>query len=201
MPAVGVEGDQRQRRLRPLVGLPLLVVPHHQLAAGVAGRQRHHQGPDHRVVLLGVLVGQEVLVRLIDQEGVKIGGQLGSVRQSQFFSYRREDVLQHGVVPLGADQVLRDLPRIADVRVGQRLLATAEPGRLPEAEELAGFRRGHRELDPPEALHLQPQAVRLRRQLDAERGLRIAAQRPGQPVTRRRRHGPGPPASRKPSCL
>ena len=80
VPAVGVEGDQRQRRLRPPVGLPLLVVPHHQLAAGVAGRQGHHQGPDHRVVFLGVLVGEEVLVRLIDQEGVKIGRQLGSVR-------------------------------------------------------------------------------------------------------------------------
>jgi hypothetical protein len=50
--------------------------------------------------------------------------------------------------------VLRDLPRVADIRVGQRLLATAEPGWLTEAEELAGFGRGHRELDVPEALDL-----------------------------------------------
>jgi hypothetical protein len=49
-------------------------------AVGVARRQRHHQGPDHRVVFLGILVGEEVLVRLIDQEGVKIGSQFGSVR-------------------------------------------------------------------------------------------------------------------------
>ena len=80
MPAVGVEGDQRQRRLRSPVGLPLLVVPHHQLAAGVARRQGHHQGADHRVVFLRVLVGEEVLVGLIDQQRVKIGGQLGGVR-------------------------------------------------------------------------------------------------------------------------
>ena len=74
-------------------------------------------------------MGEEVLVGLIDQQRVKIGGQPGGVRQSQLFFDRREDVLQCGVVPLGADEVLRDLPRVADVRVGQRLLATAEPGR------------------------------------------------------------------------
>src|SRR5260370_5873118 len=111
------------------------------------------------------------------------------------FFYRREDDLQHAVVPLGADEVFRDLPRVADVRVAQRLLAAAEPGRLAEAEELAGPRRRHRELDGSEALDLQAQVVRPRRQLHAERGLRVAAQRPGQPVTRRGRHGPAPPVA------
>ena len=48
----------------------------------------------------------------------------------------------------------------------------------------------------PEAPDLQAQVVRFRRQFDAERGLRVAAQRPGQPVTRRRRHGPRPPVFR-----
>ena len=59
---------------------------------------------------------------------------------SKLFFYRREDDLQHAVVPLGADEVFRDLPRVADVRVAQRLLAAAEPGRLAEAEELAAPR-------------------------------------------------------------
>ncbi len=81
VPAVGVEGDERQRRLRPPVGLPILAQPHHQLAPRVAGRQGHHEGPDHRVVFLGILVGEEELVRLVDQQGVKIGGQFCSVRQ------------------------------------------------------------------------------------------------------------------------
>ncbi len=82
MPAVGVEGDERQHRLRALVGLPLPVVLNHQLAAGVAGRQRHHQGRDHIVGLLRVLVGEEELVRLVDQEGVQVRSQAGSVGQA-----------------------------------------------------------------------------------------------------------------------
>src|ERR1022692_2909110 len=39
-----------------------------------------------------------------------------------------------------ADEVLRDLPRVADVRIAQRLLTPAEPGRLTETEQLAGPR-------------------------------------------------------------
>ena len=197
VPTISVEGDERQRRLRSPVGLPLLVVTHHQLAAGVAGRQGHHQGPDHRVVLLRILMDEEELVRLIDQEGVKIGGQPGGVRQPQLFFHRGENVPQRGVIPSGADQVLGDLPRIADIRIGQRLLATAEPGRLTEADKLAGLRRSHREPDLPEALNLQAQVGHLRRQLNAERGPRIGPQRPGQPVTRRRHHRTDPPASRE----
>ena len=81
-PAVGIEGDERQRRLRAAVRRPLLAQPHDQFAAGVAGRQRHHQGRDHVVGLLRVLVGKEELVRLIDQEGMKIGGQAGGVREA-----------------------------------------------------------------------------------------------------------------------
>src|SRR6266478_2228853 len=106
---------------------------------------------------------------------------------------RREDVLERGAVPLGADEVLGDLPGVTDVRVGQRLLATAEPGRLAEAGELAGLRRGHRESDGPEALNRQAQVVRPCREADADRGLHVTAQRPGQPVTRRRHHRYGPP--------
>src|ERR1022692_742984 len=48
-------------------------------------------------------------------------------------------------------------------------------GELAEAEELAGPRGRHRELDGSEALDLQAQAVRLGCQLHAERGLRVAA--------------------------
>jgi hypothetical protein len=55
--------------------------------------------------------------------------------------------------------MLRDLPRVADIGVGQRLLATAEPGRLTEAEQFAGFRGSHREPDMPEALDLQVACV------------------------------------------
>ncbi len=80
VPTISVEGDQRQLRFRPAVVRPLLVMPHHQLTAGVGGRQRHHQGADHQVVLLAVLMGEEELVRLVYQEGMKIGGQLGGVR-------------------------------------------------------------------------------------------------------------------------
>jgi hypothetical protein len=137
-------------------------------------------------------VGEEVLILLIDQQRVKIGGQLGSVRQSQLFLDRREDVLQRRVVPLGADEVPRDLPHIADVRVGQRPFAAAEPSGSAQAYQLASFRRCHREPDGPEPLDLQAQVVQTRRQLHAERGLRLAAQRPGQPVTRRRHHEPLP---------
>jgi hypothetical protein len=143
-------------------------------------------------------VGEEELVRLIDQKRVQLSRQPGGVRQSQLFFHRGEDVLQRGGVPLGADEVLGDLPRVADVRVGQRLLAPAEPGRLTEAEELASLRRSHREPDGPEALDLQAQIVQRCRQLDAERGLRVAAQCPGHPVTRRPRHGAGPPYLRAP---
>jgi hypothetical protein len=71
-------------------------VPDQQLTAGVAGRQGHHEGPDHRIVFLGVLVGEEELVRLIDQQGVKIGRQSGGARQSQLFFHRGEDLLQRG---------------------------------------------------------------------------------------------------------
>jgi hypothetical protein len=150
-------------------------MPHDQLAAGVPGRQRHNQGSDHRIGFLGVLVGEGVLVLLIHQQGMKIGGQLGSVRKPKLLSYRRKDDPQRGIVPLGADEIPRDLPRVADVRVGQRLPAAAEPGRPPEAERLAGPRGRHREFDGPEALDLQSQVVRPRRQLHAERGLRVAA--------------------------
>jgi hypothetical protein len=86
---------------------------------------------------------------------MKVGRQPGGVRQAQLFFHRGEDVLQRGVVPFGADEVLGDLPRVTDVRIGQRLLAPAEPGRHAEAGQLAGLRRSHRELNRPEALHLQ----------------------------------------------
>jgi hypothetical protein len=99
-------------------------------------------------------MGQEELVRLIDQEGVKIGRQRGSVRQPQLVFRRGEDVLQRAAVPLGADEVLGDLPCVADVRVGQCLLAPAEPGRLAEFDKLARPGRSHRELNRPEALDL-----------------------------------------------
>ena len=135
---------------------------------------------------------EEELVRLIDQEGVKVSGQPGGVRQPQLFFHRAENVLQRGVIPLSADQVLGDLPRVADIRIGDRLLATAEPGRLTEAGQLAGLCRSHREPDLPEALNLKAQVGHLRLQLNAERGLRIGPQRPGQPVTRRHHHGPDP---------
>ena len=189
MPGVGVEGDERKRGLRSPVSLPFLVVPHHQLAAGVAGWQRHHQGADHRVVLLGILVGEEELVRLVDQERVKIGGQLGGVRQAQLFPGRREDARQRVAVPLGADEVPGDLPGIADVLVGQRLGAAPEPGRLAEADERAGLRGSDRERDPPEAGYLQVQVARRSRQLNAGHGCRVAPQRRCQPVTCRSRHG------------
>jgi len=84
-------------------------------------------------------VDAKELVRLIDQQGVKIGGQFRGVRQPQFLFDRRGDVLERGTVPLGANEVLGDLPGVTDVRVGQRLLATAEQGRLAEAGELAAF--------------------------------------------------------------
>jgi len=109
---------------------------------------------------------------------MKVGGQPGGVRQPQPVFHRGEDFLQHGVVPFCADEVLGDLPGVADVRVGQRLLAPAEPGRLTEAGQLAGPRRSHRELNRPEALDLQAQVVCPRREFDAERGLLIAAQCP-----------------------
>ncbi len=188
VPAVGVEGDHRQLRLRPPVGLPLIEVAHHQLAAGVTGRQRHHQGADHRVVLLAVLMGKEELARLVDQKRMKIGGQLGGDRQAQLVFRRCQDAVQRVVVPPGADEVLRDLPRVADARVDQRLLAAAEPGRLAEAEELAGLRGRHRERDGPDALDLEAQVIGTRSQFHAEGGLRVAAQHPRQPVTCHGRH-------------
>ena len=165
--AVGVEGDGGKRPFRSPVSLPLLAAPHHQLAAGVVGWQRYHQGADHRVVLLGILVGEEELARLVDQERVQVGGQRGGVRKAQLFLGSSEHILQRRVAPRGADQVLRDLPGIADLGVGQRLGAPPEPGGLAETNQLARLRRGYRKLDAPEPRNRQAQVVRRRRHLDA----------------------------------
>jgi hypothetical protein len=94
---------------------------------------------------------------------VELGRQPGPGRQPELFFHRGEDV-------------------------GQRLLGPAEPGRLAQAGELARLGRGHRELDRPETLDFQLQVLGRGRQLDAERGLLVTAQRPGQPLPRRRRH-------------
>jgi hypothetical protein len=40
-------------------------------------------------------------------------------RQSHLVLHRGEDILQHGLVPLGAHEVIGDLPVVADVRVGR----------------------------------------------------------------------------------
>ncbi len=69
---VGVKRDKRMRGLRSLVGSPLFVMPDEQGAPGVRGRQRHDQGPDHRVVLLGILVRDEELALLVHEHRVHV---------------------------------------------------------------------------------------------------------------------------------
>jgi hypothetical protein len=128
---------------------------HSRSAAVIGGWQRYHQGADHRVVLLGILVREEELIRLVDQQRVQIDGQLGPVRKPKLILYRRQDVGQRSVVPHGADEALRNLPGVADVRVGQRLLAPPKPSRLAELDELAHLRGCQREPDAPEPLDVQ----------------------------------------------
>jgi len=48
-------------------------------------------------------VGEEELFPLVDQERVKIGGQLRAVGEAKFFSDRREDLREYGFLPLGSD--------------------------------------------------------------------------------------------------
>src|ERR1022692_1983527 len=116
-------------------------------------------------------------------------------------SPRRSPLTWHALMKLHvgprqcADEVLRDLPRVADVRIAQRLLTTAEPGRLTETEQLAGPRGVTGNLTDP-----KPSTSRLRSPVLAVSSTLNAvcaspAQRPGQPVTRRPRHGvpPEPP--------
>src|SRR5579863_4218812 len=86
--------------------------------------------------------------------------------------------------------MLRDLPGVADVKVGNRLLAPAEPGGQGEPDKLARLRRGDRESHRPESVDFQAKVVRPGCELDAERRLHVTAKHPGQPVARRGRHLP-----------
>src|SRR6266567_3943206 len=86
--------------------------------------------------------------------------------------------------------MLRDLPGITDLKVGNRLLASAEPGGQAEPDKLARLRRSDRESHRPESVDLQAKVVRPGCQLDAERRLHVTAKHPGQPVARRGRHLP-----------
>ncbi len=195
VPAVGVEGDQRELCRRASVGVLLVEVTYRQLAPGVLGGQRHHQGADHRVVLLAVLVGAEELARLVHQQGMKAGGEFGGDRQAQFVFHRRQNVVQRVVVPPGVDELRRDLPRVADAWVGQRLLAAAKPGGLAAAEEFARLSGRHRERDGPDAVDLEAQHVRTRRRGNAERARHVSSKHPRQLVPRHGRH------RRIPLCL
>ena len=58
--------------------------------------------------------------------------------RSEHAALRKPELVTHHIEnggervrPLGAHQILRDLPGIPDLRIGQRLLATPEPRTMP----------------------------------------------------------------------
>jgi hypothetical protein len=157
--------------------------------------QRHDQGPDHRVGLLGVLVRGEELARCVDQHRVELGCQLASLRQTEIGAQAIEDGSE-GSVPLlfvDLNAALRDLPRVADLRVQQRLLALAEPGRSTYQAQLLRLADRDGQSDQADAVDLQPQVIGAGGASRAERAYsRGPTQKTRKPVTRKccvRRHG------------
>jgi hypothetical protein len=166
----------------------------HENAARGRRWQRHDQRPDHGVGLLRVLVRGEELAWCIDQHRVEFGSQLASLRQAEFGAQAVEDRSQRSVPLSFVDlyAALRDLPRVADIRVQQRLLALAEPGRSTYQAQLLRLSDGDGQGDRADAPHLQPQVIGARGASCTKRARSHGlAQKTRKPVTRegrRRRH-------------
>ena len=71
MAAIGVEGDEGQLLARAPEAHLLVVVLHLDRAPLVIRRQEDDEAADHAVLLLGVLMGEKELARLVDQHVVQ----------------------------------------------------------------------------------------------------------------------------------
>jgi hypothetical protein len=189
--AVRVERNERQLLPRHPVRDALAAMLHDQFPARMRRRQRHHQRAHHRVGLLRVLMRQEKLSLPVHQHRVQLGPQLRRGRQPQLIA----DVVQHGAercLPGRAaqpDKVRRDLPRVTNGRVGQRLLAAPEHRRPRHRDQLLRERRTHRRVHRPDTIDLDLQRVGWCQDLRAERPGRLrVVQQLGQPFPCRATH-------------
>lgn len=122
--AVRVERDQRELPLRGAEGELLSPVLDDERAAREAARERHHQGADHLVCLLGILVREEELAGAVDQQIVQLGLDAAPVGQAEVLAQLAHDRTKRAV-PAGlidAEAARGDLPRVTDGPVEERIL-------------------------------------------------------------------------------
>ena len=189
--AVGVERDERDRVRFRLVGRGLVAVLDDQGPTGERRRQGHHEGPDHAVGLLGVLVGDEELPRCVHQHGVQLGVEFAPCPQAEISVQAFECGLQRLVPPPFVDlHVARgDLPGVAHARVDQCAFSSPVPCGPAERAQLAGLGGGHGQIQPSESAHLDVQVAGGCRPLGAERtGSRHLAKGNGETISCRGAH-------------
>lgn len=189
---VGIERDEREPALRRSVGDGLAGVFDHESATLVRGRKRHDQRADHRVVLLGVLMGDEELPAPIDQHGMELRAEIAARRQSEIPAQLIENGVERpGPAPLvDLHAAQGNFLRVTDFAVQKRLLAPPELGRAAQQVQVLGLGLGHWQAQRSHPPHLQAEIVGWRGPLGAE-GTSDGdlSEADGQPVACRDRHG------------
>lgn len=159
--AIGVEGDEGKGLLGRSIGRRHAGVAHDQSAALERGRQGHDKGPDHRIGLLRVLMGDEELPGAVDQHRVQLGFQPAARGQAQVgpeaVEGRHEGLGPAPLVELHpADG---DLPGIAHPGVEQRLVPESVRCGPAHSAELVCLLGRHGKKDPPDASHVELEIV------------------------------------------
>lgn len=158
---VGVARDERERRRRPRVADRLVAMPDHEIAARRPRRQHHDEAPNHLVGLLGVLVRSEELSGLVDQHRVQLGRQRARLGQTQVAADQIEDRAQRGLPPSLIDPHPRprNLPRVTDPPVEDRLFAVAVLRRTRDESQPLRLSGRYRELQRSDALDGESEIV------------------------------------------
>ena len=159
--AIGVEGDEGKGLLGRSIGRRHAGVAHDQSAALERGRQGHDKGPDHRIGLLRVLMGDEELPGAVDQHRVQLGFQPAARGQAQVgpeaVEGRHEGLGPAPLVELHpADG---DLPGIAHPGVEQRLVPESVRCGPAHSAELVCLLGRHGKKDPPDASHVELEII------------------------------------------
>ena len=168
--AIGVEGDEGQLLPRAPEAHLLVVVLHLDRAPLVIRRQEDDEAADHAVLLLGVLMGEEELARLVDQHVVQRRGQTALLGKPEAAAHALQ-LRQEGLLPsalVDPDAAAGDLPGVADPGVQEGPLFEAVAGRAGDAAQPARPGAGDREGHAPDAPHFEAESVRLGRGVRGE---------------------------------